>query len=124
MVDTLAILLTECEVNVMGQQRKDQTVVLGIEAVDAAGNVVPFTPDAPPNWVNNNPTADPGVISPDGLTDTLTPAATANVGDQATVSLTVMIGGVQFAANITETITAPKAAPIAGVRITETLSPA
>lgn len=108
----------------MGQQRKDQTVVLGIEAVDAAGNVVPFTPDAPPNWVNNNPAADPGIISPDGLTDTLTPAPTANVGDQATVTVSVMIGGVQFNANITETITAPKAAPIAAVRITETLSPA
>lgn len=108
----------------MGQQRKDQTVILGIEALDAAGNVVPFTPDAPPNWVNNNPASDPGVISPDGLTDTLTPDPTANVGDQATVTVTVAIGGVQFNANITETITAPKPTPIAAIRITETLSPA
>src|ERR1700682_4825646 len=69
-INELAILLTPNEeANIMGQQRKDQTVVLGIQAVDAAGNVVPFTPDAPPNWVNNNPASDPGVISPDGLTD-------------------------------------------------------
>lgn len=110
----------------MGNQRKDQSVTLGIEAFDAAGNVVPFTPDAipnNPNWQNNNPAVDPGVISADGLTDTLTPAASANVGDQATVQLSVTIGGQVFAANVTETITAPLPQPIAGVRITEKLSP-
>jgi hypothetical protein len=117
-INQLAILLVENqEVFVMSQLHIDQIVTLSIEATDVAGNVVPFTPDAPPVWANGNPAAATDVVSADGLTDVLTPVA---VGQTDSVKVSVVIGGVGFTATIDETIVAGK---VAGIRIVETFSP-
>jgi hypothetical protein len=117
----LAILLVENkELFIMSQLHVDQTVSLSLQASDAAGNMVKFTPDAPPTWVNSNPAAATDAVAADGLTDVLTPVAGAT-GQTTTVTVSVVIGGVTFTATIDEAIVA---GAIAGVKIVETFSPA
>jgi hypothetical protein len=105
---------------VMSQLHVDQIVTLGIIAVDSKGNQVKFAPDAAPLWTNSNNAAATSVVSPDGLSNVLTPVAGA-VGQVDTVTVVVVIGGVTFTATIDETVVA---GAVAGVKITEAFSPA
>lgn len=104
----------------MSQLHVDQVVTLGLMAVDSKGNQVKFVPDAPPVWTNSNNAAATAAVSADGLTDVVTPVA-GSEGQVDTVSVVVSVGGVQFTASVDETVVA---GAIAGVKITETFSPA
>lgn len=101
----------------MSQLHIDQKAVLGIRARDVAGNVVPFTPDAPPTWSGNNPLAATEEVSADGLTDTLTPVT---VGLTTDLLVEVLIGGQKFSATISENVVE---GAVASVEITETFIP-
>lgn len=105
---------------IMSQLHVDQVVTLGLMAVDSKGNQVKFVPDAPPVWTNSNNAAATAAVSADGLTDVVTPVA-GSEGQVDTVSVVVSVGGVQFTASVDETVVA---GAIAGVKITETFSPA
>lgn len=115
----VAVLLNpHRETFVMSQLHVDQTVTLSLIAVDSAGTQVPFKPDAPPVWTNSDESVATSAVSPDGLTDTLTP--TDAVGGVTTVNVSVLIGGVPFSATVDETVVA---GAIAGIKIVETFAP-
>lgn len=115
----IAILLKPRErAFVMSQLHVDQVVTLGIMAVDSRGNQVKFTPDTTPVWTNSNDAAATSKVSPDGLTNVLTPVA-GGEGQVDTASVVVVIGGVQFTASVDETIVS---GGVAGIKITETFS--
>ena len=95
----------------------DQIDTLTIKAVDAQGNVVPFTPDAPPVWTDSVPSAVSAAPSADGLSDVLTGLV---IGASSIIGVTVKIGGVTY--NVQDTVDVMPGA-IAGIKLVHTLSP-
>jgi hypothetical protein len=80
-----------------------QTIDLSIIAKDQSGNMFPLpTPDSPPVWAVGNPAVDTLTPAADGLTATDL-CVTAGTD---TVSLTVVVAGVSFAASMPLTVAA------------------
>lgn len=80
-------------------------VIDTIEYLDQNGNpmLVSPIPDSPPTWTKTAPdTTDTMVVLPDGTTATITAVAEGT----DTVSLTIVVGGVTFAATQSLNITA------------------
>ena len=95
----------------------DKTDTITIQAVDAQGNVVPFTPDAPPVWTDSAPSAVKAVPSADGLSDVLTGLT---VGQSSNIGVTMKVAGVTYSAMDTVTVVA---GAIAGIKLVHTLTP-
>jgi hypothetical protein len=121
-IGDLAILLDRnCkDIFVMSQLHKKEKVTLSIIARDVAGVPVQFAPDSKPVWTNSNPAAATDAVAADGLSDVLTPAPAANIGDVTSVGLTVVIKGIAFTATVDETIVD---GDVASIEIVETFSP-
>jgi len=106
-----AVQLKPNEVVQMAQTlHVDQIDTITLQAVDALGNVVAFTPDSPPVWTDSAPTVVAQAPSADGLSDVLTPANM--VGQSSTIGATVLIGGVSFGVQDTVTVVAGAIAQI------------
>ena len=95
----------------------DKTDTITIQAVDAQGNVVPFTPDAPPVWTDSAPSAVKAAPSADGLSNALTGLT---VGQSSNIGVTMKVAGVTYSATDTVTVVA---GAIAGIRLVHTFSP-
>jgi len=88
-----------------------------IEAVDANGNVIAFTPDAGPEWSDSAPSEIAEAVSADGLSNVLT--AVGPAGQSATIGVSLKVGGVSYTASDVVTVVA---GAIAGIRLVHTLS--
>jgi len=88
-----------------------------IEAIDANGNVIAFTPDAPPVWSDSAPSEVAEAISTDGLSNVLT--AVGPAGQSSTIGVSLKVGGVSYTASDVVTVVA---GAIAGIRLVHTLS--
>lgn len=88
----------------------DQIDTVTIQAFDAKGNAIAFTPDSPPVWTDSAPAVVAQAPSADGLSDVLTPANA--VGQSSTIGVTVIVGGQSFGASDTVTVVAGAIAQI------------
>lgn len=77
---------------------------LAIAFFDQHGNPMATapTPDSPPTWSNTNPASETLTVAADGLTA----SATAVAAGVDTVTMTAIVGGNSFSANIDVTVSA------------------